>query len=614
VHNFKQLGQGSYYTVPKNQRGYSWNRDHVELVFTDLIQADDSNKSHYMGPIIVTKAGSSFKDDDCVTTQQYVLEDGQQRITTFFMIINVLKTRLKELNHNQYIKLTEIIQYKKRGGPPTLRIQNMNPNFNLYLQHLMQNRPKPKSCTIHMKSLEEVYQYIEKFFSEMSEHELLSWSNRIIHQATFVWIDLESENIDKYLAFDTINSRGLPLSEFDKIKNFCILINSKRSLSIEAEDMWFQSIEHLEKYGVGNRSNEDSFISELYSAYHEVAIQQDAVHSSFVAEYGPLLSKSNKTLERKLKKFIKLWPYFAESFGLISCKNRNNHYHQLSKSAMNVLEYLDGMNLTTISRALLSACHMQLNENDFTPIVELCEKYTFRTYGILGFRKDKNSTKIMKLTNKIIHNSKITSQRIQNEISKWIRDYSPIKTCLLKLSDGNAKYNHTNNISGWSQCYYFLYHWEMFNSPKGMPKLSWQNSKNGKVSTQEHIMPQAFNTWWKNKWPNPDVRNRYIHRLGNLVLTEDNSKLSNKSMPQKFKLYSRPNSTNSEKELGTYTSGKVWGKKEIMNHEINMMKFAIKRWGVHKKDKQMTLSLHTNFNPDKVNDINKSISVNKTYE
>ena len=38
--------------------------------------------------------------------------------------------------------------------------------------------------------------------------------------------DLNAAKIDKYLTFDAINSRGLKLTQFDKVKNYALFIEN----------------------------------------------------------------------------------------------------------------------------------------------------------------------------------------------------------------------------------------------------------------------------------------------------------------------------------------------------------------------------------------------------
>jgi hypothetical protein len=94
------------------------------------------------------------------------------------------------------------------------------------------------------------------------------------------------------LTFDAINSRGLPLSEFDKIKNFCILIGSLRGspLNADVSTHWFNSLLELEKFGINSRTQEQDFIAELYSSYHNKLVGHSDVHDAFVEKYRPVIT------------------------------------------------------------------------------------------------------------------------------------------------------------------------------------------------------------------------------------------------------------------------------------------------------------------------------------
>ena len=95
----------------------------------------------------------------------------------------------------------------------------------------------------------------------------------------------EKSSAETPLAFDAINSRGLPLSEFDKIKNFCILVATKRDLSVRPEDEWYKALQQLEHFSVGSRENEDAFIADLYSSFHDESVSQTSVHRTLVDKY-----------------------------------------------------------------------------------------------------------------------------------------------------------------------------------------------------------------------------------------------------------------------------------------------------------------------------------------
>jgi len=76
--------------IPSYQRGYRWNTDQIEDLMQDLydfIFSSNSEHKYCLQPIVVKK----MKDG------RYEVLDGQQRLTTIYIIINCLKKYLPEL-------------------------------------------------------------------------------------------------------------------------------------------------------------------------------------------------------------------------------------------------------------------------------------------------------------------------------------------------------------------------------------------------------------------------------------------------------------------------------------------------------------------------------------
>ena len=105
----KDILRNNYYIIPENQRGYSWRKPHAEALINDLNLMGGS--SHYMGTIIVTWAGESkdFQDDESRDhTKGFILDDGQQRLTTFLLLIHCFVNRFKQIGEDT-IKRPEIL-------------------------------------------------------------------------------------------------------------------------------------------------------------------------------------------------------------------------------------------------------------------------------------------------------------------------------------------------------------------------------------------------------------------------------------------------------------------------------------------------------------------------
>ena len=77
-----------HFFVPNYQRGYRWGRQNVKQLLDDL--RDNGSNTYYLQPIVVTKKVETEND--------YIVIDGQQRLTTLFLIYQCLQDRYKSLS------------------------------------------------------------------------------------------------------------------------------------------------------------------------------------------------------------------------------------------------------------------------------------------------------------------------------------------------------------------------------------------------------------------------------------------------------------------------------------------------------------------------------------
>lgn len=85
------------YIIPNFQRGYRWTKDEVEHLLNDIWSAIENKMEKYcLQPIIVLKKDDCLKEGTCFGTQRQYTErkwnviDGQQRLTTVFLILKYL--------------------------------------------------------------------------------------------------------------------------------------------------------------------------------------------------------------------------------------------------------------------------------------------------------------------------------------------------------------------------------------------------------------------------------------------------------------------------------------------------------------------------------------------
>lgn len=76
------------FIVPDYQRGYRWGKSEVELLLNDIHEHENQNgKNYYLQPIVVKK----------LETACYELIDGQQRLTTLYLILQYMRKYLPSI-------------------------------------------------------------------------------------------------------------------------------------------------------------------------------------------------------------------------------------------------------------------------------------------------------------------------------------------------------------------------------------------------------------------------------------------------------------------------------------------------------------------------------------
>jgi hypothetical protein len=590
---FNNICAGKILTIPANQRAFSWGSAQVDDLISDLKLA--GTQAHYLGTVIVSRAKNvqDFQDDDLATTAEFILEDGQQRITTLMIFANELRKEMqvRRVHLLQADKLEDFVFYKKGGK--FSRIKNEQQNLHQYFNYILTGQPAPPASRVGaMKALDEVKRHLQNFVKSLQDGELLSWTQSLSNRALLVWVDLEASgtNLNRYLTFDAINSRGLPLSEFDKIKNFCILIGSLRGspVDVDISHHWFNALLELEKYGTNTRTHEQDFIAEIYSCCHNKLVGHSEVHDAFVERYRPLLSQDDQALLTDLLYFVSLWQPYARSFGFLTSKNRGAHYgSECTPIAGKWLDRLDNMGLPTITRPILVVSHFRLPKHEFEQVARLCEIYTFRVHAVLRRRKDNNSQKMVATGNELLRGN-LTLKKLERRFGNWLSAQGHLTAVLKELIDGKPKYFFDPTMPGWSSCYYFLYEYELHISPNGVQPLPYETNRDVSKNQQEHILPQTHRDggWWQQHWPDEALANKYKHRLGNLVLTTNNQALSRRSIMEKMSRpspeysFSHINATNSEKRIVKFTNGTEWTAKNILTREMELLDFAAKRWSL----------------------------------
>src|SRR5690242_17608033 len=91
------------YQVPLYQRRYAWKREHVDQLWSDLVDIARSRRAdpaatHFIGSLVLaTSPGVT-----AVGLQTFLVVDGQQRLTTLTLMLAALRDHLADIGDEQH--------------------------------------------------------------------------------------------------------------------------------------------------------------------------------------------------------------------------------------------------------------------------------------------------------------------------------------------------------------------------------------------------------------------------------------------------------------------------------------------------------------------------------
>ncbi len=227
-----ELFQNSTYEIPRFQRDYAWTKEQCEALWTDWRNlVETKSTAHFLGPMVVVRIENQGK--------KFLVIDGQQRITTLQMIIALIRDRWVELNPGK--KQTDMgpKPYEdtcksliENGAPLYKKV--FTPNFYIaetfmnYVQRESGDKERKKFTDLkklseqekdHAEELFSAYKYFRDEISKLNVDALLDYETRLLND--FLVLRIDAVEIDNaFVLFDTLNNRGLDLTQGDLVKNY----------------------------------------------------------------------------------------------------------------------------------------------------------------------------------------------------------------------------------------------------------------------------------------------------------------------------------------------------------------------------------------------------------
>lgn len=487
------------FRIPVYQRNYDWSEANCNRLLDDIYDIIQSGDKHFLGTIVFMAAKSGG-----FALQEYIIIDGQQRLTTLMLILKALSTVAKSTGDECYHEIEEQYlhnkyceeEYKVKLKP----IKSDNSQFLLLLEDKLDEMDEDTHIYHNFQLCK------ERFERWAGKGILPSHVLEALTKLEIVEIVLTKGEDDPQVIFESINSTGLDLSNADLIRNY-LLMNADEQEKLY-DDYWL----YIEKT-LRNKmdySNLDAFFMQYIVYKTGKPVNSRQLYSAFVK----LFKNSGYSQESILKEL----KYFAEIFGAFVYGS-----DKYSKCINSLLYRLRSLNQTTCYPFLFHVFddyHSGLIDSETVEnILQLILSYLLRRL-VCGVPSNTLRGFFTYLYNRIF---KVTSNK-----QKY---YETLNKFLFTLSSKDAVPSDTEferalqcaNIYGNTALCRFL----LLDIENGDCKETLQAEN----LTIEHIMPQTLSADWS--YIRPEEHEVYLNTLGNLSVTGYNSELSNKGFAEK---------------------------------------------------------------------------------
>lgn len=539
---FFEENQNNQFVIPIYQRLYSWKKEQCEQLWDDIIKigGNDKMNGHFIGSILYVRNGNTH-------SSPLLIIDGQQRLTTITLLFIALRNHSSdEVKILEKFSRKEIESYlinSDKDGDKKFRLILSESDKDTLLSLIDKNKRKPSETSV---KIVENFELFEKWISENTDK--LETIFKGLEKLMIVWIALEKGKDDPQLIFESMNSKGIELTQTDLIRNYIVMETEGE----KQEDFYNQYWRAMEEDFKQNETLFNRFVRHYLTIKTGKIPKEKRVYEAF-KHYQ---QKEGIEIEDLLKDLQKYCGYFCRiAFKKEADKDLNKALSFLVDLEMDVVyplllelygDYSDGV----------------LSKQDFTPIIALTESYLCRR-AVCGLGSNGLNKIFAFFTKKINKDQYLESMKVhflslEKTTGKFPKD-SEFRDSFITIDFYKLKKIKIKS---------FLERLENFDTKEPVDTQ--------KCNT-EHIMPQTLDPEWeKDLGENfKAIHEKYLHTIGNLTLTGYNPEYRNKPFKEKRDMEKgfKQSSLRLNQSLKNLES---FGEKEIKKRANDLANWALK--------------------------------------
>ncbi|WRC66790.1 DUF262 and DUF1524 domain-containing protein [Helicobacter pylori] len=548
--DFIGKSQEKQFVIPIYQRLYSWEKEQCKQLWDDIIKIGGNDKmdGHFIGSILYVLDGITHSNN------ALLIIDGQQRLTTITLLLTALRDHLNDEDEFleefscQNIQKHYLINSDK-DGDKKFRLILSESDKDTLLSLIDKDRRKPSEPS---SKIMENFKLFEEWIRKNTNQ--LETIFKGLEKLMIVEIALEKEKDDPQLIFESMNSKGIELTQTDLIRNYIVM---------ETE---------IEK--------QEGFYNQYWRAMEENFKQDEKLFDRFVRHY---LTIKTREIPNINKVYVALKDYRQkEGVGIEDLLKDLQKYcgyfcrivfkKEADKDLNKALGFLVDLEMDVVYPLLLELYSDYsdgvLSKDDFRCSIALIESYICRR-AVCGLGTNSLNKVFLSFTKHIQKDEYFKSLKAHFLLLKNNQRFpenDEFKEEFMRKNFCNFKLN-----------IYFFNRMENFDTKEPV---------NTKGLTVEHIMPQTLTEdtedtkeWKRDLGENfKEIHDKYLHTIGNLTKTGYNPEYSNKSFQEKRGMEKGFKNSPLRLNQGLRDLESFFGEEEIKKRANDLADLALKIW------------------------------------
>ncbi len=524
---------GTIFSIPVYQRNYTWEEENCEKLLQDIVSVSQNKKTHFMGSITYIL---HLIDDEKILRQlqEFVIIDGQQRITTIMLLLKAIETKIQ----NEGIK-KEIDGLLNLSGQ-RLRLKPIKSDKEAF-DLVMQNRSHELQGVSHIRNnyrffTKELDKYLEKGYRIEDIYGAFL-------RLKIVAIGLELGEDDPQVVFESINATGVQLKGLDLIRNYLMMgENSDRQKHLY--DTYWVPLENW----LGEKDLND-FIKTYLRIYFEDRFKEGerGVYYTLKAHHRDNFPDDIQGLMSDMREYGRIYQIFLDRDHYFLERGDSQQLANLRLRIKDLVKIQFGVAKPFILRCARDFEEGKLDYENFHEILQILISYYVRR-SVCG---DPSPT----LTRVLYSLYKQLEEDVSADALKRYLGKSVGQAAFPNDDKIKAAFLVRNAYSSKNVCKFILLEIE---------KLSNAEPPREENLEVEHFYPKTPTQEWRDKVGDYfTFEQDYLNNFGNLTLSGQNQKLSNKSYEAKIALMEEYSSLHLNDYFINNTHS--WGIEEVRN-------------------------------------------------